>query len=65
MTKTISLALRAGTPGNTNEIVTALRALLNLRQISALDNSIVVTDTAENVAFSEKIVKELQAPVSR
>ena len=65
VTKTISLALRAGTPGNTNEIVTALRALLNLRQISALDNSIVVTDTAENVAFSEKIVKELQAPVSR
>jgi hypothetical protein len=65
VTKTISLAPRAGTPGNINEIVTALRTLLNLRQISALDNSIVMTDTADNVAFSEKIVKDLQAPVSR
>ena len=65
VTRTISLAPRAGTPGNTNEIVTALRALLNIRQISALDSSIVMTDTAENVAFSEKIVKDLQAPVSR
>jgi len=65
VTKTISLAPRAGTPGNINEIVTALRTLLNLRQISTLDNSIVMTDTAENVAFSEKIVKDLQSPVSR
>ena len=65
VTKTISLEPRAGTPGNINEIVTALRTLLNLRQISTLDNSIVITDTAENVAFSEKIVKDLQAPVSR
>jgi hypothetical protein len=65
VTKTISLAPRAGTPGNLNEIVTALRTLLNIRQISALDNSIVMTDTAENVAFSEKLVKDLQTPVSR
>jgi len=65
VTQTIRLAPRPGTPANINEIVTALRTLLNLRQISALDNSIVMTDTAENVAFSQKIVKDLQAPVSR
>jgi hypothetical protein len=65
VTKTIGLAPGAGSPGNITEIVTALRTILNLRQVSALDSSIFMTDTAENVAFSEKIVKDLQTPPSR
>jgi hypothetical protein len=65
VTRSISVLPRAGSPGNIDEIVMALRTLLNLRQISVLENSIVMTDTAENVAFSEKIVKDLQAPASR
>jgi type II secretory pathway component GspD/PulD (secretin) len=65
ITKTINLAPIPGTSGNITEIVTTLRVLFNLRQISVLDNSIVMTDTAENVAFSEKLVKDLQSPPSR
>lgn len=65
ITKTISLAPIPGTSGNITEITIALRTLFSLGQISALDNSIVVTDTAENVAFAEKLVKDLQSPASR
>jgi type II secretory pathway component GspD/PulD (secretin) len=60
VTKTITLTTPTGTQ-RTTELVTALRTLLNIRQISVLDNSIVITDTAENVAFSEKIVRDLDA----
>jgi hypothetical protein len=42
------------------DIVTALRSVLNLRQISALENSIVMQDTVENVAFAERIVLDLE-----
>jgi hypothetical protein len=59
VTKTISVT--KAQPG-INEIVTGLRTLLNLRQISALDSSIVIQDTAETVTFAEKIVSDLQKP---
>jgi hypothetical protein len=53
VTKTISVAR------DINDFVTALRTVLNLRQLSTLDNSIVITDTAENIVFAEKMLKEL------
>jgi hypothetical protein len=62
VTKTISLNQ---TQLNVNEIVTVLRVMLNLRQISPLENSIVMQDTAENVAFAERIVSDLQRPGTR
>jgi len=65
VTKTIDLATRTGTRRNINEIVTALRTILGLRQISTLDSSIVMTDTAENISFSEKMVKDLDTPPGR
>src|SRR5262245_23943453 len=65
VTKTISLPARAGTNRNVNEIITALRSILSVRQVSAFDNSIVMTDTAENISFSEKMLKELDAPPAR
>jgi len=40
------------------EIVTALRAVLNLRYVETLNNSIVITDTAENVVFAERLVSD-------
>jgi type II secretory pathway component GspD/PulD (secretin) len=60
VTKTISVS----TSSITN-LVTALRTVLNLRQLSTLDNSIVITDTAENIVFAEKMLKELNAPAVR
>jgi hypothetical protein len=65
VTKTINFAGRAGTQPNINDIVTALRTIVNARQISTLDNSIVLTDTAENVAFSETMVRNLETSPSR
>jgi hypothetical protein len=59
ITKAINLAGTALTPANINTVITALRTILNLRQVSALDDSIVMTDTAENIAFSERMVKDL------
>jgi hypothetical protein len=59
ITKTIS------TRGNINDIVTALRTILGLRQVSTIDNSIVIADTAENIAFSEKLVRDLEGPATR
>jgi type II secretory pathway component GspD/PulD (secretin) len=47
------------------EIVTALRTLLNFKQVSALENSIVIQDTAENVAIAERVVADLDSPRSR
>jgi len=47
------------------EIVTALRTLLNVKQVSALENSIVIQDTAENVAIAERIVSDLDSPRAR
>jgi hypothetical protein len=64
VTTTIPLA-GAGAPHSINDIVMALRIILNLRRISTLDNSIVMTDTAENIAFSEKIVKDLETRAAR
>ena len=61
VTKTIGVAQRAGETRAINDFVTALRTVLNLRQLSTLDNSIVITDTAENVVFAEKMLKELDA----
>ena len=65
VTKTINVATRTGTQRNINEIVTALRTILGLRQISTLDSSIVMTDTAENISFSEKMVRDLDTPPAR
>jgi len=65
VTKTISLTKSSGDQRTITEIVTTLRTLLNIRQISTLDNSIVVTDTEENIAFSEKIVKDLETGAAR
>jgi hypothetical protein len=65
ITKTINLAPIPSTSTNITEVMIALRTLFSLRQVSALDNSIVLTDTAENVAFAEKLVKDLQSPASR
>jgi type II secretory pathway component GspD/PulD (secretin) len=65
VTKTINLTPLAGSPRNINDLVTALRSIINLRQVSTLDNSIVMTDTAENVAFSEKMLKDLDGPPTR
>src|SRR5262245_8164018 len=65
VTKTINVATRTGTQRNINEIVTALRTILGLRQISTLDNSIDMTDTAENISFSEKMVRDLETPPAR
>jgi hypothetical protein len=59
VTKTITSTTLTG-PQRTTELVTLLRTILNIRQMSVLDNSIVMTDTAENVAFSEKIVRDLE-----
>jgi hypothetical protein len=65
VTKTITLPTQSGTPHNLTDLVIALRTLLNLRQVSTLDNSIVITDTAENIAFTEKMLKELDTPAAR
>ncbi len=62
VTKTINLTAQGGPPRNIQEVVTALRTLFNLRQIATLDNSIVVTDTVENIAFAEKMLKDLDGP---
>ena len=45
---------------NINDVVTALRTVFNIRQISTLENSIVMQETAENIAFSEKLVSDLE-----
>jgi hypothetical protein len=60
ITKAINLVGTARTPANINTVITALRTILNVRQVSALDDSIVMTDTAENIAFSERMVKDLE-----
>jgi putative ABC transport system permease protein len=36
-----------------------------LLEVSTLDNSIVMTDTPENIAFSEKMVRDLDTPPAR
>jgi hypothetical protein len=36
-----------------------------MRQISAIENSIVMQDTAENIAFAEKIVSDLEKADAR
>jgi len=59
-TRTINLTALA--QSSINEIVTALRSVLNIRQISTIENSIVITDTAENVTFAERMVKNLETP---
>jgi len=41
------------------ELVTALRTLLNMREIDGSDKGIALRDTAENVALAEKIVSDL------
>jgi hypothetical protein len=43
----------------------ALRTILNLRQVAAVENSIVVQDTPENIAFAERIVPDLENPSTR
>jgi hypothetical protein len=63
VTKTINLS--KAEPVATIEIVTALRTLLNARQISTIQNSIVMQDTAESIAFAEKIVSDLDRPEPR
>ena len=45
---------------NINDVVTALRTILNIHQVSTLEDSIVLQDTAENVAFAEKLVADLE-----
>jgi hypothetical protein len=50
---------------NVNEVVTTLRTLLNLRQISTLENSIVIQDTAESIRFAEEIVADLEKAGAR
>ena len=65
VTKTITLPTQSGTPHNMTELVIALRTILNLRQVSTLDNSIVIIDTAENIAFTEKMLKELDTLAAR
>jgi hypothetical protein len=60
ITKTVSLASRGDAERHINEVVTALRIILNLRQVAILDSSIVMTDTAENIALSEKMLKDLE-----
>jgi hypothetical protein len=57
ITKTISLS--KGGP-NINEVVTTLRTILNVRQISVVDNSIVMQDSEDNIRFAEKIVADLE-----
>ena len=57
VTKTIQLSKVLP---NVNDVVTALRTILNIRQISTLENSIVMQDTAENIAFTEKLVSDLE-----
>jgi hypothetical protein len=63
ITKTITLSKVE--PVATTEIITALRTLLNLRQISTIQNSIVLQETAESVAFAERIVSDLDKPSVR
>jgi len=41
------------------EIVAALRTVLNARQVESTAKSIVLRDTAENVAIAERIVADL------
>jgi len=65
VTKTIAVMPRAGIQRNLNDILIALRTILSVRQISTLDNSIVMTDTAENIAFSEKMLRDLDTPAAR
>jgi hypothetical protein len=41
------------------ELVTALRTLLNMREIDGSEKGIALRDTVENVALAEKIVSDL------
>jgi len=65
MDHSINLPARAGTNRNVNEIITALRSILRGRQVSALDDSLVMTETAETISFSEKMLKDLDTPPAR
>jgi hypothetical protein len=51
-------------PGIT-ELVSALKALFNFKQIEAASNGIQITDTQENIALAEKVVPELAKPLSQ
>jgi type II secretory pathway component HofQ len=60
-TKSIGVTARAGAEFNLTDMVTALRRLMNLRQVSTTpNNAIVITDTPEAIALSEKLVQEVQ-----
>jgi hypothetical protein len=47
------------TPAGIVEIVTALRTLLNVRQVEGNAKGVVLKDTAENIALAEKLVADL------
>ena len=47
------------------EVVTALRTLLNARDVAASTNSIVIQDTADHVAVAEKMVSDLDLQTRR
>jgi hypothetical protein len=59
--KTIALTNTKTTVGTT-EIVTALRTILNIRQVEAHDNVIVVHDVAAKLALAEKLIAGLDRP---
>jgi hypothetical protein len=48
-------------PTNTRitELVTAIRTLLNAREIDGNEKGIAMRDTVENVALAEKIISDL------
>jgi len=59
--KTIALTNATTSVGKT-EIVTALRTILNVRQVEARDNVIVISETAPKIALAEKVVADLDKP---
>jgi type II secretory pathway component GspD/PulD (secretin) len=47
------------TPAGAGEILTALRTLLNTREVASAPNAIVMRDTPENIALAERLIADL------
>jgi hypothetical protein len=46
------------------EVVTALRTLLNLSQVEARNETIVIRDVPARVAIAEKVIADLKKPAN-
>jgi hypothetical protein len=59
--KTLPLTSATGSVAVT-EIITAIRTLLNISQIEARDNTIVIRDTANKLPLAQKLIADLDKP---